>query len=135
MFFLILLLFLLVCGGLAALTIFNFATQVHIVFLSWQSPDLPIGLWMLMAFFLGALLLYFVSVTSAWADRREIRKLRKHNLELQQHILELQQQAIVSRPPAFVAQDNAYNASMPMPNSTPPYPAVQDQNLTPENSR
>jgi uncharacterized integral membrane protein len=117
MFFLILLLFLLVCGGMAALTILNFSTQVHIVLLSWQSPDLPIGMWILIAFFLGALLLYFVSVASAWSDRREIKKLRKH-------VLELQQQLTVSTPPAFtpnmVAPDKSHGQSMPMPNSTPP---------------
>lgn len=128
MFFLILLLFLLVCGGLAALTIFNFATQVHLIFMSWQSPDLPIGLWMLVAFFIGALLLYLVSVASAWADRREIKKLRASNLELQQQVL-------AATPPAFVAPENSRNASMPMPNSKPPYAGTRDENLTPENSR
>ena len=135
MFFLVLLLFLLVCGGLAVLTIFNFATQVHLVFMSWHSPDLPIGMWMLITFFVGALLLYLVSIVSAWADRREIKKLRKRNLALQQQILELQQQAILSRPPAFVPSDNAYQAPMSMPTSNPAYPVVQDEHLTPENSR
>ena len=128
MFFLILLLFLLVCGGLAALTIFNFATQVHLVFMSWQSPDLPIGMWMLIAFFIGALLLYLVSVASAWADRRDIKKLRAHNLELQQQLL-------AATPSAMVAQDNTRNGSMPMPNSKPPYPVNRDENLAPEQSR
>jgi uncharacterized integral membrane protein len=117
MFFLILLLFLLVCGGMAALTILNFSTQVHIVLLSWQSPDLPIGMWILIAFFLGALLLYFVSVASAWSDQREIKKLRKH-------VFELQQQLAVSTPPVFtsnvVAPDKSHGPSIPMPNSTPP---------------
>lgn len=128
MFILILLLFLLVCGGLAVLTIFNFATQVHIVFLSWQSPTLPLGMWMMMTFFLGALLLYLVSIVSAWDDRREIKKLRKQNLELQQQI-------ITAPSPAFVAPDNAQHTPMPMPNMTPSQAGVSVGNLMPENAR
>ncbi len=84
MLYLILLLFLLVCIGLTALTVLDVSTQVHITILTWQSPDAPIGFWMLGAFFLGALLLYLVSVASAMHDRREIRRLRQLVSDLQQ---------------------------------------------------
>lgn len=84
MLYLILLLFLLVCIGLTALTVLDVSTQVHITIFTWQSPDAPIGFWMLGAFFLGALLLYLVSVASAMHDRREIRRLRQLVSDLQQ---------------------------------------------------
>ena len=133
MFFLIMLLFLLICGGMATLAILNFSTQVHIVLLSWRSPDLPIGMWILMAFFLGALLLYFVSVASAWSDRREIKKLRKHILELQQQLV------VATPPPAFTpnlaAPDKSYNTSMPMPNSTSPNSMPRNGNLASQKTR
>lgn len=117
MFYLILLLFLLVCGGLAVLTILNFTTQVHVVLFSWQSPDLPIGMWILLAFFLGALLLYFVSLVSAWSDRRKIKKLQQNVAELQEQLLAAKQQS-VSMPgiPASInVLDSAPGRSMPMP--------------------
>jgi hypothetical protein len=85
-------------------------------------------MWMLMTFFLGALLLYLVSIASAWGDRREIKKLRKQNLELQQQI-------ITATSPAFVVPDNAQHASMPMPNMTPSQAGVRVGNLMPENAR
>jgi uncharacterized integral membrane protein len=133
MFILIVLLFLLICGGMAALTILNFSTQVHIVLLSWQSPDLPIGMWILIAFFLGALLLYLVSVVSAWSDQREIKKLRKH-------ILALQQQLAVATPPAATSNVTASdqtrevptstpNSPLPMPNSPPPTAMLRNGHL------
>ena len=84
MLYLILLLFLLVCIGLTAITVLDVSTQVHITILTWQSPDAPIGFWMLGAFFLGALLLYLVSVASAIHDRREIRRLRHQVSDLRQ---------------------------------------------------
>lgn len=132
MFVLIMLLFLLVCGGMAALTILNFSTQVHIVLLSWQSPDLPIGMWILIAFFLGALLLYFVSVVSAWSDRRDIKNLRKRVLELQQQLVVATQPALM---PNMAAPDKPYSTSMPMPNSTPPNSMPRNENLASQKTR
>ena len=83
MLYLILLLFLLACIGLTALTVLDISTQVHITILNWQSPGAPVGFWMLGAFFLGALLLYLVSVASALHDRGEIRRLRQQVSTLQ----------------------------------------------------
>lgn len=84
MVYLIIFLFLVVCGGLATLTVFNVTTQVHLSALSWQSPDLPVGIWLLMAFFLGALLLYLISVAEAASDRRELKRLRVRIADLEQ---------------------------------------------------
>ncbi|GHO83055.1 LapA family protein [Dictyobacter formicarum] len=118
MFYLILLLFLLVCGGLAVLTILNFTTQVHIVLFSWQSPDLPIGMWILLAFFLGALLLYFVSLVSAWSDRRKIKK-------LQQNVAELQEQLLATKQPVSMpGLSSSPNVSGVVPGQSMPMPTM-----------
>ncbi|GCE20222.1 LapA family protein [Dictyobacter kobayashii] len=116
--------------GLAVLTIFNFSTQVHIVMFSWQSPDLPIGMWILIAFFLGALLLYFVSIASAWSDKRKI----KH---LQRNIAELQEQVRASRPPTPAPASplpsgpdvSAQSQVMPMPTMNPQIDNLSSQNF------
>lgn len=83
MFFLVLALFLLVCGGLVVLTTQNLSTSVHLVFYSWQTPAIPVALWIVGAFLLGTLLLYLISVASAVDDRREIAALQKHISELE----------------------------------------------------
>ncbi|GCF07056.1 LapA family protein [Dictyobacter arantiisoli] len=119
MFYLILFLFLVVCGGLAALTILNFSTQVHLVIFSWRSPDLPIGMWLLMAFFLGAFLLYLVSVASAWSDRREIKRLRKSVTALRQQLLAATPPAGHVTPPTS-QPPVSYSNVMPMPSTAPP---------------
>ncbi|GLV59390.1 hypothetical protein KDH_62170 [Dictyobacter sp. S3.2.2.5] len=131
MFYLILLLFLLVCGGLAVLTILNFTTQVHIVLFSWQSPDLPIGMWILLAFFLGALLLYLVSLVSAWSDRRKIKKLQRNVAELQEQLLAARRP--VSMPgisPATSNPDVMPGQAMPMPTGITPQDRLPSQEST-----
>ncbi|GCE13439.1 LapA family protein [Tengunoibacter tsumagoiensis] len=86
MFYLVLL-FLLVFGGvLTVVAVDNLSTPVHVSLLLWATPDLPIGLWIVTAFLLGALLLYIVSAISAWHERREIRKLRKRIGQLEEQI-------------------------------------------------
>ncbi|GER89159.1 hypothetical protein KDW_33210 [Dictyobacter vulcani] len=114
MFYLILLLFLLVCGGLAVLTIWNFSTQVHVDLFFWQSPALPIGMWILISFFLGALLLYLVSVVSAWSDKRLIKKLQQQIASLEQQVEASKATPPTSSSPMNVPE-NTYNPIMPMP--------------------
>src|SRR5437762_875681 len=65
MFFVVLALFLLICGGLVVLTVQNLSTPVHLVFYTWHTPAVPVALWIVGAFLLGTLLLYLISVTSA----------------------------------------------------------------------
>ena len=84
MFFVVLVLFLLICGGLVVLTVQNLSTPVHLVFYTWHTPTAPVALWIVGAFLLGTLLLYLISVASALDDRRELRKLRKRVSELEE---------------------------------------------------
>ena len=61
---------------LAALTFQNLQTDVVVVLFTWNTPSLPVGLLLIFAFCLGALVLYFVSAAWAWRDSRELRRLR-----------------------------------------------------------
>jgi uncharacterized integral membrane protein len=83
----ILIIFLLAAVVLAVLAFENVATLtivVHVKVFGWHAPALPLGLILLLAFLLGALLLYIVTVVSAWKDRRQLARLRRRVLELEQ---------------------------------------------------
>lgn len=72
-------------GALAIIAIQNFTTQpAHIALFIWQTPELPIGLIVLLAFLLGALVLYIISALAAWGDKRELRRLQRRVVELEQ---------------------------------------------------
>ncbi len=86
MFYIVLFLFAIAGSALVVLTIENFTTQVQFAVFAWQSPSLPLGLVVLLAFILGALLLYVVSALSALRDRSEKRRLRKRVSELEQQL-------------------------------------------------
>ena len=96
MFYIILFIFALAGSALVVLTIENLTTQVQIALFTWQSPNLPLGLVVLIAFILGALLLYIVSALSALRDRSEKRRLHKRVNELEQQLAA----ATPSQPPA-----------------------------------
>jgi uncharacterized integral membrane protein len=83
----VLIIFALVGGALAVLAYENFATltiAVHFTLFGWRAPVLPLGVVLLLACLLGALLLYIVTVLSAWRDRRQLAKLRRRVAELEQ---------------------------------------------------
>ena len=83
----ILIIFVLVGGVLAVLAYENFATltiEVHVKVFGWHAPALPLGLLVLLVFLSGALLLYIVTVLSAWKDRRQLARLRRRVEELEQ---------------------------------------------------
>lgn len=83
----ILIIFVLAGGVLAVLAFENFATlavEVHVKVFGWHAPALPLGLLLLLAFLSGALLLYIVTVLSAWKDRRQLARLRRRVEELEQ---------------------------------------------------
>ena len=83
----ILIIFVLVGGVLAALAFENFATltmEVHVKVFGWHAPAVPLGVLVLLAFLSGALLLYIVTVLSAWKDRRQLTRLRRCVEELEQ---------------------------------------------------
>ena len=106
MFYLVLLIFALAGSALVVLTIENIATQVQFAVFAWQSPNLPLGLVVLIAFILGALLLYIVSALSALRDRGEKRRLRKR-------VNELEQQLAAITPPQPVVQTQVPVVPMP----------------------
>lgn len=86
MLYLILVLLLLVGSALIWITIHNFSSQPVLQVFIWQTPPLPVGLLILLAFLLGALLLYIVSILSALSDYYEVRHLRKRVAALEQQI-------------------------------------------------
>jgi uncharacterized integral membrane protein len=85
-FFLIIVVFLLIAGGLTLIAAQNLSLSVHLTLFSWQTPDLPIGVWLIAAFLLGAIVLYLVSVSSAMHDRRALKTLRQQVLTLEGQI-------------------------------------------------
>ena len=77
----------LVGGPLVVLVVENSAMlmiEVPLTLFGWQAPQLPLGLILLLSSLLGALLLYLVSVFSAWQDRRALAQLRRRVMELEQ---------------------------------------------------
>ena len=91
MLYIVIILFLIFSGVLAVVAFENITTQVQIAIFAWQSPNLPLGLLLLIVFVLGAVLLYLVSAAAAWQDWREMGRLRRRNEELEsvinQHIV------------------------------------------------
>ena len=121
MFYIIVLLVIVLLGGtLAVLVIENlssFATVAQLSFFVWQTPPIPIGLWLLISCLFGALLLYMVSAKAAWQERRELRMLRQRVAEL-----ERSQAQVQARGPQGPMQAFAPPA-VPMPGvSTGPLP-------------
>jgi len=88
MFFVALLLFTLIACALIVVVVQNLATQLALVVFAWQLPSLPVGLLLLGAFILGAILLYIVSALSALRDQRERRLLQKRIQVLEQQLQE-----------------------------------------------
>ena len=83
MLYIVIILFLIFSGVLAVVAFENFTTQVQVSFFAWQSPDLPLGLLLLLVFVLGAVLLYLVSAATALHDWSELRRLRLRVQELE----------------------------------------------------
>jgi uncharacterized integral membrane protein len=77
----------LVGGPMAVLALENgttFMIEVSLNVFGWQAPPLPLGVILLLACMLGALMLYLVAVFSAWRDRRALAQLRRRVVELEQ---------------------------------------------------
>jgi uncharacterized integral membrane protein len=67
-------------GVFAVLVIENFsafAAVTRLSFFLWQTPPLPVGLWLLISCLFGACMLYLASAIAAIQDRRELRVLRQ----------------------------------------------------------
>lgn len=76
--------FLLVTIGVAALAFVNMSHDVTLSFVFGQTQPLPVGWLLLLAFLLGALVLYLITVSAAVEDRRELKRLRARVVELEQ---------------------------------------------------
>ncbi len=108
------LLFLLVTAGLAVIVFLNTGSYVSLAVFGWHAPSLPVGVLILLAFFLGALLLYIISLTSAWHDMREMKILRRR-------VADLEQAAAAARVASTLSAAPNPNAQMiPMPGMPPP---------------
>ena len=84
MLYVAIILFALVSTGLLVLAIQNFLTDVSLSVIIWQVPHTSLGLLLLLAFVLGAVVLYIVSAASAWQDTRELKRLRLRVAQLEQ---------------------------------------------------
>jgi uncharacterized integral membrane protein len=124
MFYLIIVLFLLIGGALTVVAVQNLSVAVQLTLFAWHSPSLPLGLWIVGAFFVGALLLYLVSMVSAWHDRREIKKLRRYigELEKQKQAAMNVAQPVTPNVPAQPVNPNPSGLLQPQPN-VPAQPA------------
>ena len=114
MFVVILIIFLLVGVVLAVLAFENFATltlEVHIKVFGWHAPALPLGLLVLLMFLSGALLLYIVTVLSAWKDRRQLARLRRRVEELEQ----VHAHAQANTYPSWYQQQYSHSPSIRIP--------------------
>jgi uncharacterized integral membrane protein len=83
MLYVAIILFALVCAGLAVLAIENLQTEVQLSLIAWQ-PQVSLGLLLLLAFVLGAAVLYLLAAASAWQDTRELKRLRLRVAGLEQ---------------------------------------------------
>lgn len=77
MVYLALIIFILVGSAVVMLTLQNLSTEVPFILFIWPIPQLRLGLLLVAAFLLGAVVIYIVSALSALRDRREIKRLRK----------------------------------------------------------
>lgn len=57
--------------------------EVPLTLFGWHAPQVPLGLILLLSGLLGALLLYLLSVFSAWRDQRALAQLRRRVMELE----------------------------------------------------
>ena len=97
--YVILVLFVLAGGLITVLTIENISMltlSVHLTFFTWHSPAMHLGILLLLSCVLGALLLYVVTVVSAWRERRELQRLRKRVAELEQVHMNMPAQRLAS---------------------------------------
>jgi uncharacterized integral membrane protein len=82
MLYIAIVLFVLVSAGLIVLALANLLTDVSFSLIVWQI-HVPLGVLLLLAFVLGAVLLYIVSTASAWQDTQELKRLRLRVAELE----------------------------------------------------
>jgi uncharacterized integral membrane protein len=114
MFYLVLLLFLVLGGIFTVITVQNLITPVHLILFGWQAPEIPLGLLVLAALLLGALLLFVVAFLSARSDKHELK-------ELHARIQELERRAANMPPPMSPLRTNSSTLQMPGMFTPPKY--------------
>jgi uncharacterized integral membrane protein len=77
MLYIAIVLFVLVTTGLAVLAFENFLNDVSLSLVVWHSTLLPVGWLLLLAYFLGAVMLFLIAAAAAAQDARELRSLRE----------------------------------------------------------
>src|SRR5579863_8590662 len=119
MIYLMLLICLLVGSALAIVTLQNLAMNVQFTLFIWQTPPVPLGLLVVVAFLLGAVLLYVISVLSAIRDRREVGRLRRRVIELERAAIRVPSGPLI-RPPSGPLQRTGPATTMPLPETSSP---------------
>ena len=84
--FLVLVVCLLIGGLIAFIAVQNPTPLVHLNLFAWRTPDLQLGVWLVLAFLCGAIILYLVTVPCALSDRHKIKTLRKRVLALEEQM-------------------------------------------------
>lgn len=77
MLYIAIVLFVLVTTGLAVLAFENFPNDVSLSLVVWHSTPLPVGWLLLLAYLLGAVMLFLIAAAAAAQDARELRSLRE----------------------------------------------------------
>ena len=106
-------------GVFAVLVIENFsafAAVTRLSFFLWQTPPLPVGLWLLISCLFGACMLYLASAIAAIQDRRELRMLRQRVAELEQVQAKMTSGPLQAFPPPVVPMPGIHG---PLPPTSP----------------
>ncbi len=84
MLFIAIILFILVTAGVAMLAFENMSNEVTFTVVNGQTLHWSVGILLLLAFILGAVLFYLITVTSAVQEKQELKQLRTRVVELEQ---------------------------------------------------
>jgi uncharacterized integral membrane protein len=84
--FLTLVVFLLVGGVLTLITLQNLNTLTHLNLYFWQTPEFPVGLLLIGAMLLGAVLVYLIAFLAAAEERRELQRLRRRVVDAEAQV-------------------------------------------------
>ena len=84
MLFIAIIVFILVTAGVVVLAFENMSIGVTFTVFTGLTLHLSVGLLLLLAFILGALVFYLITVTAAVQDRQELKQLRMRVADLEQ---------------------------------------------------
>lgn len=119
MFFLALFLLIMLVAAAGVIIVQNFPVlfdSIHLTFLSWHLPGIPVLVLCLLGACIGGLLLYVVSSLSARRDTREIKKLRSRVSELRTRVEELEEEkAQAAKAPSGPLAPNFPPPAIPFP--------------------